>query len=64
MIVFTFACPLAITLTETVAQIAQAAPTGADLTPLLLGTPIGLVAGLLLSGLYALFTPSPRSCGR
>lgn len=56
MIVFLLACPLAIGLTDTVAQIAQAAPPGADLTPWLLGTPIGVAAALLLVGLYALFT--------
>ena len=56
LIVFTLACPLAVVLTETIAQTAHTAPTGADLTLWLLGTPLGAAAGLLLIGLSALFT--------
>jgi hypothetical protein len=56
LIVFAISCPIAILLTDAIGNIAQAAAGGADLTLMLLSTPIGLIVGLVLLALYALFT--------
>jgi hypothetical protein len=56
LIVFTFACPLAILLTEPIAQLTQSVPAGTDLTLLLLGTPLGAIIGLVLLLVYAFVT--------
>lgn len=56
LIIFTLACPLSIFLSDTVSALAQGVPLGTNLTPLLLGTPIGLAMGALLLIAYAFFT--------
>lgn len=56
LIIFTLACPLSIFLADTVNALAQGAPLGANLTPLLLSTPIGLALAALLLLAYAFFT--------
>lgn len=54
--IFTLACPLSIVLSDTVSALAQGLPLGTNLTPLLLGTPVGLLIGALLLLAYAFFT--------
>ncbi len=56
LIIFMLACPLSIFLSDTVSALAQGVPLGTNLTPLLLGTPIGLAVGALLVIAYAFFT--------
>jgi hypothetical protein len=56
LVIFTLACPVSIFLSDTVSALAQGASPGANLTPLLLSTPIGLAAGALLLIAYAFFT--------
>jgi hypothetical protein len=56
LVVFTLACPLSIFLSDTVNALAQGAPSGANLTPLLLGTPIGLAVAVFSVIAYAFFT--------
>jgi hypothetical protein len=56
LVVFALACPLSIFLSDTVSALAQGVPSGTNLTPLLLGTPIGLAVCALLVIAYAFFT--------
>jgi hypothetical protein len=56
MVVFMLACPVSIFLSDTVSGLAQGVPLGTNLTPLLLGTPIGLAVGALGVIAYAFFT--------
>ncbi len=56
LIVLLIACPLAMLLAEKLGELAQAVPVGADLTPLLLSSPLGLLVGAALLALYALAT--------
>jgi len=56
LVIFTLACPLSIFLSDTVSALAQGVPLGTNLTPLLLGTPVGLAVGALLVIAYAFFT--------
>lgn len=56
LVIFALACPLSIFLSDTVSVLAQSAPPGANLTPLLLSSPIGLAMGALLLIVYAFFT--------
>lgn len=56
LIVFTLACPIAILLADAIGALVQSLPVGADLTPVLLGTPLGAVIGVVLLVLYAGFT--------
>ncbi len=56
MLILLAACPLAMALTDTLATLSERVSAGTDLTPLLLGTPIGLAAGILLVIAYAFFT--------
>jgi hypothetical protein len=52
LIVFTFACPLALIFTDRVNQLAQAAPPGSDITYYFLNDPAGLIIGLILLAVY------------
>lgn len=56
LVVLLIACPLAMLLAERLGELAQAVPVGADLTPLLLSSPLGLLVGAALLALYAFGT--------
>lgn len=56
LIVLLIACPLAMLLAERLTELARLVPVGADLTPLLLSSPLGLITGAVLLALYAFAT--------
>jgi hypothetical protein len=56
LLVFTLACPLAMVLADQINALMQSVPAGTDLTPILLGTPLGSVVGVVLLVVYAGFT--------